>query len=86
MIALPTTRHDYSKDERDLLNVAVKIGVIDAVELGILMIKHGVDTEIIRIEITEAAWSLVNAPGTRHADWCKANDAFCAKRTARMSK
>lgn len=52
------SRHDFTKGQRELLNYAVQIQLLDAVELGVLIANHGPDMEAIRKELDEFAWVL----------------------------
>ena len=76
------SRHDFSKDQRDLLNRAVEIGFIDAVELGVLMANLGSNFTEIQVELTEAAFSNSHCEPQLHKDWCVSLDAFLAKQRA----
>ena len=73
-----TSRHDFRQPARDLLNYAVKINVIDAIELAVLVVEHGNDVATLRDVISLAAFASRHHAGDRHRLWCRANDAFSA--------
>jgi len=72
-------RHDFTKAQRDLLNFAVRIDVVDAVELG-CMLAHGANFATLDNELTEAAFSDYHCAegNAKHAVWCDARDAYYA--------
>ena len=76
-------RFDFMEDQRALLNKAVAIGFIDAVELACLVSEHRWETFAkLRDALTQAAYSNVHCENGRakHSEWCKANDAYHAGR------
>lgn len=69
------TRFDFDKQTRDAFNAAVEqLRIIDAVELGCLMVEHGTDAAAIMNEITEAAYADRHGNRSKHALWCSIND------------
>jgi len=64
------SRFDYTQDQRDALNAAVKIDFVDAVEIGVMMINHGDDFDAMLDELTEAAFSCIHYASEKHAAWC----------------
>lgn len=71
-------RHDFSKASRDAFNAAVSLNVIDAVELGCLMVEHGSDAEAIMDEITECAFAQRHE-GDKHGEWCRVTEAWAQR-------
>ena len=63
-----TTRHDFSKDVRDFFNLAVTLGVVDAVELMVMGAEHGTDWRTMGDELLTVAFSGTHEPQgqTRH--------------------
>jgi hypothetical protein len=54
------SRHDFTKNQRWLLNRAVRIGLMDAFDLGVLLAVKGNDFDAIKSEVSEYAWVLRN--------------------------
>lgn len=62
------TRFDISLVHRDMLNAAVRIGLVDAVEIGVLIHNHGTNIEAVLDELSEAAYARIHDdPKTRLA-------------------
>jgi hypothetical protein len=78
-------RFDFTKDQRDLLNLAVKINVVDAVELGCMMSNVGVNFDVLCGELTETAFTNIHSESRIHTEWVTAVDAFNAKRFAKAA-
>jgi hypothetical protein len=53
--AAPITRHSFTARERGMLNAAVALDIIDAVELGCMIAEHGADAQALFSEIGSAA-------------------------------
>lgn len=78
----PFDRFDFTKRDRDALNTAAGLGIVDAVEFGCLVAKHGTDTRAILEEILEAAFADHHDPEgrKRHAAMCSVVNDWVAKR------
>ena len=77
-----TSRFDFTKAQRTLLNTAVSLDIIDAVELGCLISEHGSDFDAIEEDILMCAWASHHSDD-KHAAWCAIRDAhFAAERAA----
>lgn len=77
MTASPvTSRHDFTQTTRDLLNYAVRIEAVDAVELAVLVVEHGTDVDAILEEVTNSAFACRHHAGQRHTLWADALDAY----------
>jgi hypothetical protein len=78
------SRFDFNKNQRDLLNLAVSLGIIDAVELGCMMAEHGADFTAITDEISEACWAsrLEMDRAEARSAWIDACDNFHAQRAS----
>ena len=48
-------RFDFTKPQRDLLNLCVSLDVVDAVELGCMMALHTTNFNALLDELTECA-------------------------------
>ena len=75
------SRHDFTKAERDLLNKDVEIGVIDPVELGVMIHNLGADCILLFGDLTLAAYSNIHSEPRIHSEWVSAFDAFNTART-----
>ena len=75
-------RFDFTQSERDMLNKAVRIGVVDAVELGCMMSNIGVNFDQLASELTETAYTNIHSERRIHTEWVTARDAYNAKRFA----
>lgn len=69
-------RFDYTQDQRSLLNKAVEIGFVDAVELGCMMANHGTNVHALFDGLTEAAFSNIHSERRLHTEWVQAFDAY----------
>ncbi len=50
-------RFEFNQDERDLLNLAVDLDILDGVELGILMMNHGPNFDPINEKIIQYGYA-----------------------------
>lgn len=72
-------RFSYSKPSRDLLNKAVALDILDAIELGCLMAELGTNVPSIVNEINEFVWaSRHHFPAAERLAWHKAVRAYRA--------
>ena len=78
-------RFDFTKAERDMLNLAVTLNVVDAVELGCMMANVGVNFDVLAGELTEVAFTNIHGERRIHTEWVKALDAFNAKRWSKVA-
>tara|TARA_R100001163_G_C4882921_1_gene79409 strand:- start:22 stop:252 length:231 start_codon:yes stop_codon:yes gene_type:complete len=54
------TRFDFTQKERLLLNKAVSCGLVDAVELAVLVANYGNNVDAIKRKLSYACWVLRN--------------------------
>jgi hypothetical protein len=78
------TRHDFTKAQRDHLNLAVSLGIVDAVELGCMMAVLGADFRALSDDLSEAAFAGRHCPegAERHAKLSASLDALLAAERA----
>ena len=75
------SRFSFTKSQRGLLNFAVSIKVLDAVELGVLMENEGANFPAIEAEISTIAFC--DRGRGVHGAWVEARDAhYKAARSA----
>lgn len=77
----PVTRHDFTTVECDLINLAVRLGFADAVEIGVLMLEHGPNAETILARLDDFA------DARRHctpAEQSAMRDWFAARESVRV--
>ncbi len=79
------SRHDFTKPERDMLNLAVTLNVVDAVELAVMVANIGVNFDVLCSELTDAAFTNIHTEPHIHTEWVKAVDEFNAKRWSKAS-
>lgn len=75
------SRFDFTKEQRDLLNIAVSCGVVDAVELACMVTNHGNNMGPILDELSEACFVLrtgSDAERRTRSEWINACDQFLA--------
>ncbi len=80
-MTMTMSRHNFTKTERDLLNLAVKLDILDGIDLGVLIAENG--TNFAPINETIIGWAFSNHHFTdQHKNYVRALDASWRERVA----
>lgn len=68
--------YDFTDEQQEVLNKAVEIGVISAVEIGCKMAEYGPDFAHLEHDLLQTAWAHFHTDREMHTKYCKVRDKY----------